>query len=165
MSTEEIQALQDEEIEVLESIYDGDPNFSTLSKTQYQYKFGEDGASKSFILDLVWGPDYPNTAPQLSLDTFYNDHVLEPVKKSIVEKCGEEAQAYLGMSMTFSLFEWVKESLDQLLQDQPNVIQELAERVNNVQVNDDQDDDDNSGRFGFGLDSLEVPYFGFFSFF
>ena len=29
---------------------------------------------------------------------------------------------YLGMSMTFTIFEFVKENLDKLLQDQPDVI-------------------------------------------
>lgn len=108
-----------------------------------QYKYGEDGQSRSFILDLSWGPEYPNEAPKLSLDTFYNDHILEVVKSGILKKIDAECQNYLGMSMTYSIFEWVKESLDELLEEQPEVIQEVTERVRNVQINDD--DDDNSG--------------------
>ena len=143
--SEEIQSLQDEEVEVLESIYDGDSNYTAVSKTQYQYKYGEDGKSRSFILDLSWGPEYPNAAPKISLDTFYNDHVLAEVKAKVLEKIGAECEAYLGMSMTYSVFEWVKENLDDLLDGQSEVLQEITERVKNVQINDD-DDEDNSGR-------------------
>ena len=50
----------------------GDDQFTALSDVQYQYKYGEDGKSRSFILDITWGKEYPNEAPSISLDTFYN---------------------------------------------------------------------------------------------
>ena len=41
---------------------------------------------------------------------------------SFLQAAIEEATQYLGMSMTFTIFEFVKENLDKLLQDQPDVI-------------------------------------------
>ena len=34
------------------SIYDGDPQFVNENGKKFQYKFGEDGTSKSFILEI-----------------------------------------------------------------------------------------------------------------
>jgi hypothetical protein len=38
--------LQSEELEVLESIYEGDSAYKAISATQHQYKFGDEGASR-----------------------------------------------------------------------------------------------------------------------
>jgi hypothetical protein len=38
-------------------------SFSCLSDTRHQYKYGEDGSMKSFVLELVWGPEYPAEPP------------------------------------------------------------------------------------------------------
>jgi hypothetical protein len=51
-SDEDIQVLQSEELEVLKSIYEGDQAFSAMSDTHFQYKFGDDGDKKSFLLDV-----------------------------------------------------------------------------------------------------------------
>ena len=42
--------LQEEELEVLKSIYEGDELYSSPKDTKHLYKFGEDAASRSFIL-------------------------------------------------------------------------------------------------------------------
>lgn len=68
----EIQTLQDEELEVLKSIYDNDTAFSQLTAKSFQHKFGENGEQKSFLLDISWGPKYPHELPTISLDAFYN---------------------------------------------------------------------------------------------
>ncbi len=34
-----------------------------MSDTRHQYKYGDDGSMKSFVLELVWGPDYPAQPP------------------------------------------------------------------------------------------------------
>ena len=39
----------------------------------------------------------------------------------------EEADQFLGMSMTYSLFEWVRESLDTLLTNQPETLQTVCD--------------------------------------
>ena len=54
----------------------------------------------------------------------------------------EEAEQFLGMSMTYSLFEWVRESLETLLEKQPETIQTICEEVENkcsVTENDDEE--------------------------
>ena len=42
--------LQEEELEVIKSIYEGDELYSSPQNTRHLYKFGEDAASRSFIL-------------------------------------------------------------------------------------------------------------------
>merc|ERR1712062_965380 len=129
--------LQEEEIEALSSIYDGDPNFVMESKTKFQYKFGEDGDSKSFILELIWGPDYPEVLPEIFTDSFYNKHVIPSVKSKISDFVRTEGEMYLGMSMTFTIFEQVKENIEDLLADQPDqieIVNEVREKLEDVDL-------------------------------
>ena len=42
--------LQSEELEVMKSIYEGDELYSSPKDNRHLYKFGEDTASRSFIL-------------------------------------------------------------------------------------------------------------------
>ena len=42
--------LQEEELEVMKSIYEGDELYSSPKDNRHLYKFGEDTASRSFIL-------------------------------------------------------------------------------------------------------------------
>ena len=163
--------LQSEEIEVLEyvfeqiklrimikiipntftfyrSIYDGDPCFSKNEENTFQYKYGEDGASKSFILELIWGSEYPENLPEVSLEAFYNKHIFATVKDHIIHSVKTEAEQYLGMSMTYTIFEYVKENLDTLLADQPveiiqSAVSDLTEKLTNADLEEDQDSSKN----------------------
>ncbi|RUS71592.1 hypothetical protein EGW08_020653 [Elysia chlorotica] len=112
--------LQEEELEVLKSIYDGDACFKALSNTVFQYKYGEDGSYKSFIVEVSWSEAYPEELPTINMDAFYNNHVIKTVKDAVKTGVLQQAEELLGMSMTFSLFEWVKDNLDSLLADQPD---------------------------------------------
>ncbi|GFS24622.1 RWD domain-containing protein 4A [Elysia marginata] len=112
--------IAEEELEVLKSIYDGDACFKALSDTVFQYKYGEDGSFKTFIVEVSWPPTYPEDLPTINMDTFYNNHVIQTVKDAVKTGVLEQAEDLLGMSMTFSLFEWVKDNLDSLLADQPD---------------------------------------------
>merc|ERR1711915_108119 len=96
----------EEELEVLESIYEGDDNFAKKDDTTFQYKYGEQGDLKSFVLELSWCPEYPDVAPQFNLDVFYNKHILQCVKDKILSGLSGQAEANLGMSMTYTIFEW-----------------------------------------------------------
>ncbi|XP_005111927.1 RWD domain-containing protein 4 [Aplysia californica] len=116
MSCEE---MQKEELEVLESIYDGDEAYKQISDTVFQYKYGEDGSNKSFLVEVAWPSDYPEVLPEINLDVFYNKHVIPEVKEALKNGMTEQANDLLGMSMTFSLFEWVKDNLDDMLSIQP----------------------------------------------
>ncbi|KAK9504345.1 hypothetical protein O3M35_010700 [Rhynocoris fuscipes] len=109
--------LQEEEREVILSIYEGDPAFNQLSPITFQYKYGNEEGPKSFLLEISWGDNYPNEKPKINMDTFYNKHIADSAKKRICEKLLEEAEQYLGGAMTYSLIEYVKEKFDELTAD------------------------------------------------
>lgn len=106
---------QEEEREVLLSIYDGDDCFKALNETTYQYRVGESGHCKSFLLEISWGEDYPSSYPAISLDAFYNKHISQTVKESIISRTQEEAEQWLDSAMTFTLFEFAKENAEDLM--------------------------------------------------
>ena len=126
------------------SIYDGDACFSKIDSTKFQYKFGEDGNSKSFILEVIWGSEYPENLPEISLEAFYNKHILSVVKEQVIESVKAEAEPYLGMSMTFTIFEYVKENLDTLLSEQPEELQTATAEVSDRLANTDLEDQESS---------------------
>lgn len=119
MSTTE---LQEEEVEVLLSIYDGDENFKKLSPTMFQYKIGEQGSPKSFLIEVTWPGRYPNELPNFNLEMFYNKHLTQDVKDAIVAALKEQAELELGTPMTYTLLEWAREHADELTERQPEQI-------------------------------------------
>jgi len=134
--------LQEEELEVLKSIYDGDESYTSLSNTKHTYKYGEDTKSRSFVLTIDWGDDYPSCLPDINLDSFYNKHLLPDCSEHIKSTVLAEAEQFLGMSMTYSLFEFVKENFDSLIELQPEVIETVCDKVEKLKVEDD--DEENS---------------------
>ena len=72
------------------SIYDGDDLFTVIEKKKFQYKLGEDGTAKSFILEITWTDEYPEVLPNISLDAFYNKHIIPSVKEQILEYAKSE---------------------------------------------------------------------------
>ncbi|XP_064612484.1 RWD domain-containing protein 4-like [Liolophura sinensis] len=120
---------QEEEIEVLSSIYEGDDNYKQLNPTTFQYKYGEDGTYKSFLLEVSWGENYPDESPDINLDLFYNKHLIDSVRETIMTGVKEQVADLLGCAMTYTLFEWVKESWEKLLTDQPETPQIEARPV------------------------------------
>nr|BAN20848.1 conserved hypothetical protein [Riptortus pedestris] len=110
-----MEELQEEEREVILSIYDCDPAFKQLSPTVYQYKYGEDGDPRSFLLELSWGKEYPNEPPQINMNTFYNKHINDTAKDRVCKSILQEAENFLGCAMTYSLFEYVKEKHFELI--------------------------------------------------
>ena len=52
----------------------------------------------------------------------------------------DEADQFLGMSMTYSLFEWVRESLDTLLEHQPESVQIVCDEVDKLSVKDSSEE-------------------------
>ena len=78
--------LQEEELEVLKSIYEGDENYSSESNSKHAYKYGEYLKSRSFLLEISWPDEYPSILPEVSLDSFYNKHLLPEVWNFPVEE-------------------------------------------------------------------------------
>jgi len=111
--------LQEEELEVLASIYDGDPHFKQISSTCFQYKIGTDEDPKSFLLELSWVEDYPNISPIINLNAFYNKKLIPEVKATIIERLQKEAEMQIGTPMTYTLFEWAKDNAEELMKMQP----------------------------------------------
>jgi len=130
--------LQEEELEVLKSIYDGDENYSSTSDTSHNYKYGEYLKSKSFLMEIKWPESYPSTLPEIVMDSFYNKHLLPEVSAGIKASVLEEADQFLGMSMTYSLFEYVKENFDSLLENQPDFVENISEKVEKIALDDDE---------------------------
>ncbi|KAJ9584687.1 hypothetical protein L9F63_020969 [Diploptera punctata] len=132
--------LQEEEREVLLSIYDGDPAFKNLTPTTFQYKFGEDESPKSFLLEISWSPSYPSEKPTVNMDTFYNKHIVQEVKDLILSQVNVEAEQYLGTAMTYTLFEYVKEKLEELLTAQPeSYVNDTTDSIENLSISETQE--------------------------
>ena len=108
---------QEDEREVLRSIFDADENFIEVNSTTFQYKFGEDGHTQSFLLEISWPLDYPTCLPNINLDAFYNKHITSKVKETITYRIKEQCKMCLGTAMTYSIFDWAKEHLHELLED------------------------------------------------
>ncbi|XP_033112173.1 RWD domain-containing protein 4-like [Anneissia japonica] len=70
-----IEVEEVEEREVLQSIYEGDENFKELNPTTFQYRVGDIGHFKSFLLEIAWGDNYPTELPNINFDTFYINHM------------------------------------------------------------------------------------------
>uniref|UniRef100_A0A8R1U1L9 RWD domain-containing protein n=1 Tax=Onchocerca volvulus TaxID=6282 RepID=A0A8R1U1L9_ONCVO len=122
---------QKTESEVLQSIFDGDQRFVVISDNKFQYKFGQDGDCKSFILEISWPDTYPKTVPDISLDLFYNRHILSKVKNDIKARLLAEAKRYVGMAVTFTLFEYIRENFEDLVKDQVEIYE-----TGNCEMND-----------------------------
>ncbi|XP_065355664.1 RWD domain-containing protein 4 [Calliphora vicina] len=110
---------QTEEREALQSIYEGDEAFKEINNNTFQYKYGEENNYKSFLVEIQWGENYPNELPTINMDTFYNRNILSPVKLAIQAALKEEAEQWLGCGMTYTLFECLKERIDELTAEQP----------------------------------------------
>ncbi|EDV29309.1 uncharacterized protein TRIADDRAFT_51492 [Trichoplax adhaerens] len=109
------QESQTEEAEVLCSIYESDENFKKISDQRFSFMFGDEGSPKSFLVHIIWTENYPDALPEFNLDAFYNNHLNSTQKKSIVDRLLLESQELIGSALTYTLFEWIKEHLDELI--------------------------------------------------
>ncbi|XP_046830981.1 RWD domain-containing protein 4 [Vespa crabro] len=129
--------LQEEEREVLLSIYEGDPAFNQLTPTTFQYKYGEDNDMKSFLLEISWSATYPSERPNINMNTFYNKHIVQEVKDELVKKLEAEADQWLGSAMTYTLFQYVQEHLTELLSMQPDSIAEINSQTSKLKISNE----------------------------
>jgi len=80
--------------------------------------------NEDYIIQLLnfiirWGEKYPEELPEFSLSAFYNEHVAPQVSSAILAAANEEAEVNLGMQMTYTVLEALKEKLDELTEAQP----------------------------------------------
>ncbi|TNN48545.1 RWD domain-containing protein 4 [Liparis tanakae] len=78
--------------------------------------------SKAFILDLAWPELYPEAAPQISLDAFFNNRISAETKQLILSQLEEQVEANLGTAMMYTLFEWAKENQEALMENHKPVV-------------------------------------------
>lgn len=111
----EVKEQQDDEREALISIYEGDERFKQIDSTTFQYKYGENDDVKSFQLELSWHELYPTEPPNINLSLFYNRNVPVVVKTKIETILREEAEQWAGCAMTYTLFECLKDKVEDIL--------------------------------------------------
>uniref|UniRef100_UPI00358F5E8E RWD domain-containing protein 4 isoform X2 n=1 Tax=Myxine glutinosa TaxID=7769 RepID=UPI00358F5E8E len=103
------------EVEALCSIYEGDPRYKQIDQRTHQYLVGTEGDAGSFTLEVSWPEDYPERPPTLSLDSFYNKHMSPSAKTVALNRLRQQAEAAVGMAMTYDLFDFAKENHLQLM--------------------------------------------------
>uniref|UniRef100_A0A8C5QCT8 RWD domain containing 4 n=1 Tax=Leptobrachium leishanense TaxID=445787 RepID=A0A8C5QCT8_9ANUR len=107
---------QEMELEALRSIYEGDDSFKELGPSSFQYRVGDIGDAKAFLIEISWPETYPETAPNISMNAFFNNQISPSVKHSILKKLQEEVEANLGTAMTYTLFEYAKDNKEELME-------------------------------------------------
>ncbi|XP_070804522.1 RWD domain-containing protein 4 isoform X2 [Pituophis catenifer annectens] len=110
---------QEMELEALRSIYEGDECFRELSPISFQYRIGESGDPKAFLIEISWPETYPQTAPVISMDAFFNNAISSAIKQGILDKLMEEVEVNLGTSMTYTIFEYAKDNKEIFMENQP----------------------------------------------
>ncbi|XP_024050249.1 RWD domain-containing protein 4 [Terrapene carolina triunguis] len=110
---------QEMELEALRSIYEGDECFKELSPVSFQYRIGENGDPKAFLIEISWPETYPQTAPNISMNAFFNNTISLAIKQSILDKLMEEVEVNLGTAMTYTLFEYAKDNKELFMENQP----------------------------------------------
>eukprot|EP00117_Sycon_ciliatum_P026824 scpid38005/ scgid21926/ RWD domain-containing protein 4; Protein FAM28A len=115
-----MEAEQEEELEVLRSIYEADPCFKEVSTTKFTYKvsYSDDAEdiSKSFVLEVEWPAEYPEAVPVCSLNSFFNNHLSAKTKESILLDINQQAADNIGEAVTFTLIEWAKSELAETIE-------------------------------------------------
>jgi len=112
---------QTEEIEVLKSIFEEDESFKLVNECCIQYKFGEDKSRKSFLVEFSLPSEYPHIAPEISLDSFYNNHISAKIKENILTRLQEQANDLTGEAMIYTLVDWLKENGDDFMSAQADL--------------------------------------------
>uniref|UniRef100_A0A5F9DSB0 RWD domain containing 4 n=1 Tax=Oryctolagus cuniculus TaxID=9986 RepID=A0A5F9DSB0_RABIT len=107
---------QEMELEALRSIYEGDESFRELSPVSFQYRIGENGDPKAFLIEISWTETYPQTPPIISMNAFFNNTISSAVKQSILAKLQEAVEVNLGTAMTYTLFEYAKDNKEQFME-------------------------------------------------
>ncbi|CAF0997930.1 unnamed protein product [Adineta steineri] len=100
--------MNEEEREVLKSIYESDSNFSIVNDNTFQYKVILDD-DRFYLVEIHWPDSYPDVVPTINLDLFSNRLLTNDFKTKLIEKLTADANEQLGMPMTYTLFESVKD--------------------------------------------------------
>merc|ERR1712227_289956 len=77
-----------------------------------------ENSNNNFLIEFEWGENYPEEIPIINLDSFFNVHLTDKTKDTILEKLNEEAENNIGISMIYTLIEYAKENQADLTQGQ-----------------------------------------------
>ncbi|XP_038661640.1 RWD domain-containing protein 4 isoform X2 [Scyliorhinus canicula] len=114
------------ELEALRSIYEGDECFKELCPASFQYRVGNLGNPKAFLLEISWPEMYPELPPNISLNAFFNNSISSSIKQNIIAKLQEQVEVNLGTAMVYTLFEWAKENHEQLMENHQPVVSTMT---------------------------------------
>uniref|UniRef100_A0A8C3QIN6 RWD domain containing 4 n=1 Tax=Cyanoderma ruficeps TaxID=181631 RepID=A0A8C3QIN6_9PASS len=93
-------------------------------------EIGESGDPKAFLIEVSWPETYPQTAPVISMDAFFNNTISSAIKQSILDKLMVEVEANLGTAMTYTLFEYAKDNKEVFMENQPvNTVTSVSNNI------------------------------------
>eukprot|EP00033_Pygsuia_biforma_P004084 GCRY01004476.1.p1 GENE.GCRY01004476.1~~GCRY01004476.1.p1 ORF type:complete len:209 (-),score=46.17 GCRY01004476.1:82-708(-) len=123
----EQQEQQQEELEVLESIWGLENRFAKESDTRFQVKIVQDEleeeeyenvqSTKWYLLNVKYTANYPDELPELSLDAFKNKSLSDVRKEHAMKIITEKATELLGAPLIFTLIEELKECWAEMFDD------------------------------------------------
>ena len=75
--------------------------FLSIDKdTKFSYKIIDEdnleNSNNNFLIEFEWGENYPEEIPIINLDSFFNVHLTDKTKDTILEKLNEEAENNIG---------------------------------------------------------------------
>ena len=103
-----------EEFETLESIYQDDESFTIKGDQSITYKFAFPDF-KDFIVQFDFPLTYPEDPPNIHMDLMYNTKLRTEEKDAIISALSSEAEDLIGVQMMYSLLEWGKENLSEVV--------------------------------------------------
>ena len=103
-----------EEFETLQSIYQDDNSFRIVDARTLTYKFAPAG-KKDFIVQFELTPNYPDGMPNIHMEILYNTKLTTDMKSTIVSALVREAEQLLGVQMLYSLLEWGRDNLEDVI--------------------------------------------------
>uniref|UniRef100_A0A8C3UV64 RWD domain containing 4 n=1 Tax=Catharus ustulatus TaxID=91951 RepID=A0A8C3UV64_CATUS len=74
-----------------------------LSPVAFQYRIGESGDPKAFLIEVSWPETISTNSTVISMDAFFNNTI-------ILDKLMVEVEAILELHMTYTLFEYAKDN-------------------------------------------------------
>ncbi|XP_063717244.1 RWD domain-containing protein 4-like [Symsagittifera roscoffensis] len=108
--------LQNEEREVLDSIFDGDENFKAIDTNSFQYTvYSATSPDKTVALRIHWSSQYPEIIPNFSLELSHNNQIPPHVKANLLSELKTFAEENVGVSMTYLIVDWLKDNVDSLI--------------------------------------------------
>ena len=80
--------------------------------TKFSYKIIDEdnleNSNNNFLIEFEWGENYPEEIPIINLDSFFNVHLTDKTKDTILEKLNEEAENNIGKNFIKSQIRFIQ---------------------------------------------------------